>query len=330
VVQRSNDVNHAHLIQFQLVWGVDLRQLRYFIIAAEEENFHRASERLHVAQPALSRHIAALEAELGCALFTRFKKRVHLAPAGRSLLEDGVRILRAVESAQDRARRASEGQSGTLRIGFHETAGRSKIVNASFREFRSRYPEVELRLSQSTSPAQCAQLRDDQLDAGFIYLSPESAEFASQGVSLHRFFLAVGVDNPIARRPKLYLRDLAEEQFIWLARERNPFYSKQLLRHCLAGGLVPKIVQEADNEAMTLNLVAAGMGVAFAVSETAEPFLPDIVFRSVADLDAGMQLALAWRKEPASEVLGNFSSVVRACAAQIKEAARSRPPVKRS
>src|SRR5690606_7052482 len=107
---------------------MDLRRLRYFIAAAEEENFHRAAARLHIAQPALSKQVALLEEELGCALFERERGRVRLSAVGRLLLEDARRILREVEQAAERVRQAAAGQLGSLRIGFRETAGRSLIV----------------------------------------------------------------------------------------------------------------------------------------------------------------------------------------------------------
>jgi DNA-binding transcriptional LysR family regulator len=291
---------------------MDVRQLRYFVIAAEEENFHRAAERLHIAQPALSRQMAALEAAIGCVLFIRTKKRVHLAPAGRSVLEDARRILRDIELVADRARRVASGQTGSLHIGFHETAGRSKAVICAFGEFRSRFPDVELRLSQKPSPTQQVALRGDQQDAGFIYMSPEAAsEFDCLPIETHHFYLALNSEHPLADRKRIRLRDLAAESLIWLARDLNPHYSNHLLREVLAGGLVPKVVQEAESEIMTLNLVAAGMGVAFAVSADPEAYRPGVIFRPISDLKAGMELALVWAKRSRSQMLDNFISVIR-------------------
>src|SRR5690606_10752531 len=115
---------------------MDLRRLRYFIAAAEEENFHRAAARLHIAQPALSKQIALLEGELGCELFLRQRGGVRLSAVGGLLLEDARRILREVELAVERVRQAAAGQLGTLSIGFRETAGRSLIVSRSLAQFR--------------------------------------------------------------------------------------------------------------------------------------------------------------------------------------------------
>lgn len=291
---------------------MDLRRLRYFVVAAEEENFRRAASRLHVAQPALSKQIAVLEAELGCALFIRSKRRIFLSPAGRLYLDDARRILRDVELATERVRQAAAGQLGVLRIGFRETAGRSQIVSRSFGEFRGACPGVELRLNQMTSPAQCEALRAGELDAGFVYLSPEHDRgLARIPVATDRFYLALHRHHPLAKKRQIHLRDLVDEAFIWLARSRNAYYSDALLRDCIRGGLTPKIIQEADSEATAMNLVAVGMGASFVVSASVESSLPDVVLKPVVELDSQLTLALVWVDDGSAPLTQNFVDAVR-------------------
>lgn len=291
---------------------MDLRRLRYFIAAAEEENLRRAAGRLHVAQPALSKQIAVLEAELGCALFIRANRRIFLSPAGRVFLEDARRLLREWAMAAERARQAEAGQLGVLRVGFRETAGRSQIVSRSFGEFRTAYPGVELRLNQLTSPAQCEALRAGELDAGFVYLSPAHDHgLARIPVASDRFYLALHRHHPLATRRRIHLRDLVDESFIWLARSRNAYYSDALLRDCIRGGLSPKIIQEADSDATALNLVAVGMGVSFIVSSNGDSPLPDVVLKPVGELASKLTLALVWVDDDSSTLTRNFVATVR-------------------
>lgn len=274
---------------------MDLRRLRYFATAAEEENFHRAAARLHVAQPALSKQIALLEAELGCQLFVRAKGRVRLSSLGRMLLDDARRILADVDRATERVRQAVAGQIGVLRVGFRETAGRSETVSRSFSHFRKSHPAAELRLHQMTSPAQCAALRAGELDAGFIYLSPEHDHGLERiDVAVDRFYLAVHRTHPLAGAAQIGLRDLEEESFIWLARSRRAYYSDTLLRTCVAGGLAPRIIQEVDSEATALNLVAVGMGASFIVAPDAISPNANVSFKPVMELDDVLTLALVW------------------------------------
>lgn len=290
---------------------MELRRLRYFIVAAEEENFHRAAERLHVAQPALSKQVALLEQELGCALFSRVRRRVQLTPAGRLYLEDARRIIRELDLANQRVRLAAAGQMGTLRIGLRETAGRSPLVSRACSRFRQTYPEVELRLQQMTSPLQCRLLRDGELDAGFIYLSPEHDEgLARLPVAEDRFYLALHRAHPLVKRARVRLRDLTYEPLIWLARSHNAYYSDALLRDCIAGGLTPRIIQEADSEPMSLNLVAVGMGSSFVVAPNDDPPMPGVVLKPVVELNNVLTLALVWRQDTPLPLTDNFVTVL--------------------
>jgi DNA-binding transcriptional LysR family regulator len=292
-----------------------LRRLRYFVIAAEEENFHRAATRLHVAQPALSKQIALLESELGCALFARHKGRVFLTDVGRIFLADTRRILRDLELAAERAREATAGQLGVLNVGLRETAGRSPIVSRAFSQFRQAYPGVELRLHPMTSPAQSAALQAGDLDVGFIYLSAgHDRELQRFKISNDRFHLALPHTHPLAQRRHIHLRDLEQEPFIWLARSRNAYYSDTLLRTCLDAGMVPRIIQEVDGESTALNLVAVGMGVSFIVAPTDVSPQPDIVFKRVVELNTELQLALVWPERAESSIVANFVATVRAIA----------------
>lgn len=300
---------------------METRRLRYFLIAAEEENLRRAAERLHIVQPALSKQIALLEEELGCALFARSKQRITLTAAGRLLMADARRILADLDATRERLQLAAAGQLGTLNIGFRETAARAPLVSRSISEFRLACPNVELRLNQMTSPAQCTALRNGELDAGFIYLSPEhDYGLEHLPIAADRFLLAVHRDNPLAKKKALSLSDLANQPFIWLARSRNAYYSDALLRDCHRLGFSPKVFQEADSDATAMNLVAVGMGISFVVAATSP--LPDVVLKPVTELDHSLILALAWNSAMQSPLLANFVATVRNIVAADKDAAR--------
>ena len=289
---------------------METRRLRYFVVAAEEENLRRAAARLHIVQPALSKQIALLEADIGCALFARAKQRIALTPAGRLYLNDARRILRELDLARERVQQAAAGQVGTLSIGFRETAARAPVVSRSFSAFRAQYPNVELNLSQINSPAQCAALQAGELDAGFIYLSPEHDRGLERlPIATDRFQLALHRSNNLSKKKLLHLRDLTEQPFIWLARSRNAYYSDALRRDCHRNGFSPAIIQEADSDATALNLVAVGMGVSFVVA-AASP-LPDVVLRPVAELDHALTLALVWNSITQSPLIANFVEIVR-------------------
>src|SRR5260221_14650930 len=127
---------------------MELRHLKYFIVVAEELHFGRAAaNRLHLAQPSLSKQIQQLEEELGFPLFYRTKQKVELLDAGHVFLDEARRILRQAENAVESARRTHAGQSGRLLIGFHSSAT-LEVLPKILRKYRRLYPEVVVELSE--------------------------------------------------------------------------------------------------------------------------------------------------------------------------------------
>src|ERR1700730_13106978 len=120
---------------------MELRHLRYFVAVGEEQHYGRASRRLGVAQPALSRQIQDLEDEVGFRLFDRLPRGVKLTAAGKLFLGDGTGILQTVSEATARAARVARGQSGTLRVSFPENASWHGVVPNAFRRFREQHPD---------------------------------------------------------------------------------------------------------------------------------------------------------------------------------------------
>src|SRR5205807_5342571 len=122
---------------------LELRHLRYFVAVAEELNFSRAAERLHMAQPPLSAAIRQLEQELGTELLLRTTREVRLTDAGLTFLEGAKRTLDELERARRDAQRAASGQLGQLRVAFSWSA-RFETLPAIGRRFRSTHPDVTL------------------------------------------------------------------------------------------------------------------------------------------------------------------------------------------
>jgi DNA-binding transcriptional LysR family regulator len=152
---------------------MELRHLRYFVAVGEEQHYGRASRRLRVAQPALSRQIQDLEEEVGFKLFERLPRGVKLSAAGKLFLEDARRILQEVSEAAGRAARVARGQSGTLRVGFSENASWRGVVPDSIRRFREQQPGAELQLQPAASLEQLEAIRSGRFDAGFLNFMPK-------------------------------------------------------------------------------------------------------------------------------------------------------------
>jgi DNA-binding transcriptional LysR family regulator len=287
---------------------MELRHLRYFVAVGEEQHYGRAASRLRVAQPALSRQIQDLEAEVGFKLFERLPRGVKLSAAGKLFLQDARRILQDVNEAAERAGRVARGFSGTLRVGFAENASWRGVVPDSFRRFREQRPDADLQLQPAASVEQLEDIRSGRLDAGFVNFMPKSdPELGQLPVAIQHVELAVPKKHAVTKRKKLRLRDLRDVPFVWFPRWANPSFYDRLMHECYRGGLKsPRIVQEGLNEATILSLVSTGLGVGWVVGSARWRSPDTVVILPVVDLNMPLPLALAWRRDNTSPLLAHF------------------------
>jgi DNA-binding transcriptional LysR family regulator len=291
---------------------MELRHLRYFVAVGEEQHYGRASRRLRVAQPALSRQIQDLEEEIGFKLFERLPRGVKLNPAGKLFLEDARRILQEISDAAARAARVARGRSGTLRVGFTENASWRGVVPDSFRRFREKQPDAELQLHPAASLDQIEAIRAGRLDAGFVNFMPEAdPELDQLAVGNPPVELAVPKRHPLAKLKKARLRDLVDAAFVWFPRWAGPAFYDQMMEACYRGGLKsPRIVQEGNNEATILSLVSTGLGVGWVLGTARWRSPATVAILPVVDLNVTLRLALAWRRDNTSPLLVSFIAEV--------------------
>jgi DNA-binding transcriptional LysR family regulator len=292
---------------------MELRHLRYFVAVGEDQHYGRASRRLGVAQPAVSRQIQDLENEIGFELFDRMPRGVRLSAAGKLFLEDARRVLQELGEATVRAARVARGQSGTLRIGFAENSSWHGVAPDSFHRFREQHPDVDLQLQPAASLEQLEALRSGRLDAGFVNFMPKAdADLDQLRVGRQQVELAVPKRHPLTRIKKLRLRDLTDAPFVWFTRRSSPAFYDQLMHECYRGGLrSPRIVQEGVNEATILSLVSTGLGVGWVLGSARWRCPQAVAILSVVDLKMPVSLALAWRRDNNSPLLARFVDEVR-------------------
>ena len=306
---------------------MELRHLRYFVAVGEEQHYGRAAKRLRVAQPALSRQIQDLEGEIGFKLLDRLPRGVKINAAGKSFLEDARRILQQATEATARAARVARGQSGTLRVGFTESASWHGVVPDSFRQFRERQPDAELQLNPLSSLEQVEALRAGRLDAAFVFNMPKAdRELDQVQVDWHNLVLAAPKGHLMTRIKKLRLRDMVDTHFVWFPRRQSPAYYDRLMQVCFRGGLKsPHVVQEAADQATLLSLVTCRLGVAF-VSEPTRWRCPEgVVLLPVIDLDLPLPFSLVWRKDNVSPLLARFVADVKLLPEVQRRLRRARP-----
>jgi DNA-binding transcriptional LysR family regulator len=292
---------------------MELRHLRYFVAVGEEEHFGRAADRLHVVQPALTRQIRQLEEELGCALFERLKRGVRLTPAGESFLEESRGMLSELERIVDRTRLVAQGKVGRLRVGFSENAIYSGELPSILRDFRASSPEVRLELYPSIISVRANdQLRARELDVAFVYVVPtDISELNTCRIGVERWVLALPKTHRLVKVRRVRLRDLRGEPFVWFQRAAAPPLYDRVLSTCDAAGLTLNIVQEANSATALLSLVAAGIGLSFAIGSAAKAKPDDVILREVEDLRVKTDFYAIWTGERQLPALRRFIQIVR-------------------
>lgn len=280
---------------------MELRHLRYFIAVAEELNFTRAAERLHMAQPPLSQQIQHLEAELGFQLFRRTKRTVVLTEAGQVFFEEAQKILLQVDRAIQLAQQTSRGELGQLTVGFVSSAAYN-VVPAILQQFRTLHPAVKLELREMTTNEQLERLRFGQIDIGFVRPPIEEDGINSEIVFREPLIVALPETHPKADRAVVELRELAAEPFILFPRSQAPGLYDAIVSLCLEAGFSPIAGQEAIQMQTIISLVAAEMGVAIVPASMQNFQRSGVVYKSLPESTCMVAIALIWRSEPTASV----------------------------
>ncbi|WP_445244103.1 LysR family transcriptional regulator [Microcoleus sp. OTE_8_concoct_300] len=280
---------------------MELRHLRYFIAVAEELNFTRAAEKLHIAQPPLSQQIQHLEAELGFQLFRRTKRTVHLTAAGQVFFEEAGKILQQVDRAIQLGRQTSRGELGQLTIGFVSSSAHN-VVPAILQAFRTRCPAVKLELQELTTNEQLQRLRFGQIDIGFVRPPVEEDGINSEIIFREPLIVALPETHPLASRAHLGLRELSTEPFILFPRSLAPGLYDPIVSLCQQAGFSPIAAQEAIQMQTIVSLVAAEMGVAIVPASMQNFQRSGVVYKALPESTCIVTIALIWRSDPTAAV----------------------------
>ncbi|SFJ95575.1 LysR family transcriptional regulator [Bradyrhizobium sp. Gha] len=240
---------------------MDLRQLRYFVTLANERNFSRAADRLHIAQPPLSRQIQQLEGEVGAELVDRSSRPLRLTEPGRLFYEQAVQVLSRVEEMRTMMKRALKIEKRQFVIGFVGSVLYGHLPEL-IREFRRAAPEVELHLVELVSLEQIGALKEGRIDVGFGRVRFDDDEVRRIILREEPLMAALPVDHPLEKQSgPVSLGQLADERLILYPRAPRPGYADQVIALFHDRGLEPRIAHEARELQIAVGLVAAEEGV---------------------------------------------------------------------
>lgn len=286
------------------VWreGVDIQLLRSFVVTAEELHFGRAAQRLHVAQPTLSRQIGRLERDLAVELFERGPRGVGLTAAGRRLLERGRPLLDDLDEVVTEVTRLG-GARDVVRMGCPPYARYLRAMSGLEARLEEHRPPVELELTYGLSGELSQRLAREELDASILLLTSDAPDLAVVELLEPRLHVLLPVAHPLAQDDAVALDDLRGDTLLFWPRETNPELYDAVLALFPAGAFA-QIVQLAASWDVIMSAVASGDGVSVAMPELWQPEMAGVVSRPIAgDPRPGRVVAAARRGESRPYVL---------------------------
>ncbi|AMO75781.1 MULTISPECIES: LysR family transcriptional regulator [Pseudomonas] len=287
---------------------MELRHLRYFQAVAETLNFTRAAERLHIAQPPLSRQIQQLEELLGVELLERGRP-LRLTEAGRFFYEQSGTLLEQLQNICDNTRRIGLGQRQWLGIGFAPSTLYA-VLPELIRELRGD-AELELGLQEMTTLQQVEALKSGRIDIGFGRMRFDDPAIHQQVLREDPLVAVLPTGHPLLGAP-VSLQRLSREPFVLYPANPRPSYADHVLALFANHGLGIRVAQWANELQTAIGLVAAGLGVALVPASVQQQHRPDIGYVAVLEPEAVSPIVLSRRA-------GDVSAMVQRCLALIEQ-----------
>ncbi|MDP9811232.1 DNA-binding transcriptional LysR family regulator [Rhizobium tibeticum] len=288
---------------------MDFKRLSYFLAVAEELHFGRASARLGIAQPPLSRQIAQFEKEIGAVLFDRSRSQIRLTQAGELLQERAREILERVDQTEREVRRIGEGVAGRLRIAFVGTATFGILPNI-IKAFRLAHPDIELALSAMNNAELQRALIQREIDIAVARPAIEDPELKSE--TLIEESLVLALPDIYADVPDpLKLGELRDTTFVLFPRRPRPSYADYVLDVCKRNGFIPASQVMAQDFLTAISLVSVGVGVCIVPQSVALNERTGIVYRTFEGFNPGTKLSLNYRRDNRSPHLFGFLALAR-------------------
>lgn len=279
--------------------------IRYFIAVAEELHFRRAGERLHVAQPVLSRAIRQLEDHLGVVLLQRSRRHVALTEAGRVFLEECRIAQEALYRAEHRVIKANQGELGQLIIGYTDFAINGPLPRI-LAAFHSQFPDVSIDLVRRDSHDQLEDLEGGHIDLGFLAGPVGGRDLMHYVVHQAPYVVVLPQSHRLAELSAVPIEALANEPFVLGNAHTWRHFVPQIQALCLKAGFVPKVVREAPNSDSIFGLVAAQMGLTLYPDCNLNHNREEVVIRPLADSEAMLVTEMVWSETDTNRVVDRF------------------------
>jgi DNA-binding transcriptional LysR family regulator len=241
---------------------MELRQLRYFLTLADELHFKKAADKLFIVQPALTKQIQNLEAELGVSLFDRNKRKVKLSVAGQFFKEHIAKLFQDLEDVKSKVGLIEKGVKGEIRIGYVGSCIHT-FLPSLLSKLHENYPEIQTYLSEMTSASQLLAIQKGELDVAFLRNPPINKKYEQKLIFQENFSLIVPKNHFITTKNFKNIKQLANEKFILPTKSDGELYQALQWSICEDAGFIPQIAHETVHGYTTIKLVENGLGISF-------------------------------------------------------------------
>ena len=289
-----------------------LNQLKYFIAVVRCLSFTEAAKSLFMTQPALSRQIQAMEAELGTQLFIRDKKTLKLTPGGSALYSKLPDFLRQYEEMMEDARNANRDFEGQLRIGFLDIYDASSLFPPVVEAFQRNHGGIRLTMERFSLGELPERLYEGKLDIictyGFSLF--DKPDLVTVNVQKFDSCVMFNKDHPLANKPDLTMDDLRQERFIQLGSEASQEGYQYIANLISRGGISPEVQYVEKNDDVLL-WVEMGCGIAVTSNRTVERYNPKVVIRELNMPEVkGHDVTVAWRRSNYNPAIALFMELM--------------------
>lgn len=280
---------------------MELRHLKYFLAVAEELNFTKASEKLFISQPPLSRQIMELEEELQARLFNRNNKRVELTEAGKYFEKEVKELFQDLERITIKTKKIAENVSGEFRIAYISSIY-SSVISDLIKHLKEQFPYVNFKLFEVSTTKQISALEQGKIDLGIIRSPIKSPKIKAQ-LWFKDGFSVVYNKNLIQIKSEEEIPKLKDETFVFFNKDYAPHYHDVLLELCAFYGFEPQVVHESNNINSIVQLVKNGLGISIVPSNIAKNNQDaEIGFIELKKVNLFTDVSLITSKEDDSEI----------------------------
>jgi len=280
---------------------MELRHLKYFLAVAEELSFTKASEKLFISQPPLSRQILELEEELQARLFNRNNKKVELTEAGKYFEKEVRELFQNLEHITIKTKKIADNVSGEFRIAYISSIY-SSVISDLIKHLKEQFPYVNFKLFEISTTKQISALEQGKIELGIIRSPIKSPKIKAQ-LWFKDGFSVVYNKSLIQIKSEEEIPKLKDETFVFFNKDYAPHYHDVLLELCAFYGFEPQVVHESNNINSIVQLVKNGLGISIVPSNIAKNNRDaEIGFIELKKVNLFTDVSLITSKEDDSEI----------------------------